>query len=259
MNDALRMHVHPTLHDAALIASFEGWNDAGEAATCAVRFLADAVRSVPLASIDCEEFLDLTVRRPVLRIGAQGERSIEWPHTEFAYGSPDASREIVLGHGIEPHVCWRRYSDLVIELVSRLQISRVILLGAYVADVVYSRPVTVTGFATSPRLLEEIGVTPSRYEGPTGIVGVLTDRLARHGVETLSLWAGLPHYISATPNPRGALALLQALSASLNIKIDDEPLRADAAAFEERVSNIVSSDPELSEYVRQLKRREFAQ
>ena len=259
MNDALRMHVQPTLHDAALVASFEGWNDAGEAATCAVRFLADAVRSVPLASIDCEEFLDLTVRRPVLRIGARGERNIEWPRTEFVYGSPDASREIVLGHGIEPHVHWRRYSDLVAEVVSRLKIRRVVLLGAYVADVVYSRPVTVTGFATSPRLLEEIGVTPSHYEGPTGIVGVLTDRLARQGVELLSLWAGLPHYISATPNPRGALALLQFLTASLNLKIADEPLRADAAAFEEKISNIVSSDPELSEYVRQLKRREFAQ
>jgi predicted ATP-grasp superfamily ATP-dependent carboligase len=259
MSDALCMHVHPTLQDAALVASFEGWNDAGEAATYAVRYLADAIRSVPLASIDCEEFLDLTVRRPVVRIGAGGQRNIEWPRTEFAYGSPDGSREIVLGHGIEPHVHWRRYADLVAEVVLRLKIRRAVLLGAYVADVVYSRPVTVTGFATSPQLLEEIGVTPSHYEGPTGIVGVLTDRLARQGVEILSLWAGLPHYISATPNPRGALALLQTLTAALNIKIDDEPLRADAAAFEEKVSAIVSADPELSEYVRQLKRREFAQ
>jgi predicted ATP-grasp superfamily ATP-dependent carboligase len=259
MSDALRMHVHPTLHDAAMVASFEGWNDAGEAATCAVRYLAEAVRSVPLASIDCEEFLDLTVRRPVLRIGARGGRSIEWPRTEFAYGSPDASRELVLGQGIEPHVHWRRYSDLVADVVSRLNIRRVILLGSYVADVVYSRPVTVSGFATSPRLLEEIGVAPSQYEGPTGIVGVLTERLMRQGVEILSLWAGLPHYISATPNPRGALALLQVITASLGIKIDDEPLRADAAAFEEKISGIISADPELSEYVRQLKRREFAQ
>lgn len=259
MDDALRMYVQPTLHDAALVACFEGWNDAGEAATSAVRYLADAIRSVPLASIDCEEFLDLTVRRPVVRVGAQGERHIEWPRTEFVYGSPDASREIVLSHGVEPHVHWRRYSDLITALVSRLEIRRVILLGAYVADVVYSRPVTVTGFATPTRLLEEIGVPPSRYEGPTGIVGVLAQRLARQGVEVLSLWAGLPHYISATPNPRGSLALLQALTASLNLKIDDEPLRKDAAAFEERVSAIVSADPELSEYVRQLKRREFAQ
>jgi predicted ATP-grasp superfamily ATP-dependent carboligase len=259
MSDPLRMHVHPTLHDAALVASFEGWSDAGEAATCAVRYVANAIRSVPLASIDCEEFLDLTVRRPVVRIDAQGERNIEWPRTEFVYGSPDASREIVLAYGIEPHVHWRRYTDLVAELVSRLRIRRVILLGAYVADVVYSRPVTVTGFATEPRLLDEIGVAPSHYEGPTGIAGVLADRLARQGVEILSLWAGLPHYISATPNPRGSLALLQALTASLNLKIDDEPLRNDAAAFEEKVSAIVSADPELSEYVRQLKRREFAQ
>ena len=253
------MHVCPTLHDAALVASFEGWNDAGEAATCAVRYLAEALRAVPLASIDCEEFLDLTVRRPLLRIGSRGERRIEWPCTEFYYGSVDASRELVLCQGIEPHVHWRRYAELIADVVSRLNIRRVVLLGAYVADVVYSRPVTVTGSATSARLLEEIGVAPSRYEGPTGIVGVLTERLAGQGVELASLWAGLPHYISATPNPRGALALLQVASVSLGVKIDDAPLRSEAADFEEKISAIVSADPDLSEYVRQLKRREFAQ
>ncbi|HEY5656212.1 MAG TPA: PAC2 family protein [Myxococcota bacterium] len=259
MGDALRMHVRPTLNEAALVAAFEGWNDAGEAATCAVRYLAEAIRAVPLASIDCEEFLDLTVRRPVLHIGSRGERKVEWPRTEFSYGSVDASRELVLCQGIEPHVQWRRYVDLVAEVVSRLNIRRVILLGAYVADVVYSRPVTVTGFATSARMLEEIGVAPSRYQGPTGIVGVLGERLEQQGVAFASLWAGLPHYISAAPNPRGALALLQVASAALGIKIDDEPLREDAADFEERISAIVSADPELAEYVRQLKRREFAQ
>jgi len=259
MSNALRMHVHPTLHDAALVAAFEGWNDAGEAASCAVRYVADAIHSVPLAEIDGEEFLDLTVQRPTIQIGDHGARSIEWPGTEFAYGSPDASREIVLVRGIEPHMHWRRYCDLFTEVVTRLSVRRVVLMGAYVADVVYSRPVSVSGFATSQHMLDEIGVTPSSYEGPTGIVSVLAERLMREGLEVLTLWAGLPHYISATPNPRGALALLQVVTASLNLKLDEEPLRLEAAGFEEKISAIVSSDPDLSEYVRQLKRREFAQ
>jgi proteasome assembly chaperone (PAC2) family protein len=259
MSNALHMHVHPTLHDAAMVAAFEGWNDAGEAATCAVGHLAEAIQSVPLAEIDGEEFLDLTVQRPAIQIGEEGVRTIQWPITEFVYGSPDTSREIVLVRGIEPHLHWRRYCDLFADVTTRLGVRRVVLLGAYVADVVYSRPVGVTGFATPQRLLEEIGVAPSSYEGPTGIVGVLADRLAREGIEVLSLWAGLPHYISASPNSRGALALLQTLTASLGIKLDDSTLRREAASFEERISAIVSSDPDLTEYVRQLKRRDFAQ
>ena len=136
---------------------------------------------------------------------------------------------------------------------------RVVLLGAYVADVVYSRPVDVTGFASEADRLAAIGVAPSRYEGPTGIVGVLGEHLRADGVPVLSLWAGLPHYISASPNPRGALALVQKLASDLPLAIDEAPLRAEAAAFEEKISALVSGDPELSEYVRLLKKREFAQ
>jgi predicted ATP-grasp superfamily ATP-dependent carboligase len=143
--------------------------------------------------------------------------------------------------------------------VGRLRVERVVMLGAYLADVVYSRPVHVSGFSNSPELLEELGVAPSTYQGPTGIVGVLSERLQRDGVEVLSLWAGLPHYISAVPNPRGALALIQKLSECIDVKLDVEPLRREAAVFEERISALVASDPELTEYVRQLKRREFAQ
>jgi predicted ATP-grasp superfamily ATP-dependent carboligase len=134
----------------------------------------------------------------------------------------------------------------------------VVLLGSFVADVVYSRPVRVAGYATDVEMLERIDVPESPYQGPTGILGVLAERLLRDGVELVSLWAGLPHYITASPNPRGALALLLKLSACLDIKIDVEPLRRDAAAFEQRISALVAADPELNEYVRQLKRREFA-
>jgi proteasome assembly chaperone (PAC2) family protein len=259
VRDALQMHVRPALHDASLVAAFDGWNDAGEAATSALRYLAQALVAVPLADLDCEPFLDLTVRRPSLHIDARGARVVEWPATHFSFASQDASRELVLAQGIEPHLAWRRYCDLVTELALGIGVRRVVLLGAYVADVVYSLPVNVTGVATSAHVLEKIGVTPSRYEGPTGIVGVLAESLEREGLEVVSLWAGLPHYISVSPNPRGALALLQSVCAALDLKVDDEALRLEAAAFEEKISALVSADPDLSEYVRQLKRREFAQ
>jgi proteasome assembly chaperone (PAC2) family protein len=253
------MHVRPSLRNAPLVMSFEGWNDAGEAASSAIRFVDQAIRSVPLAEIDGEEFIDYTVHRPTIRMTDDEKQIVEWPLTEFRYGSVDATRELVVGLGVEPHLRWHRFVEIVAELVSRLRIRQVVLLGAYVADVVYSRPVGVTGFASRPGLLSEFGVLPSRYEGPTGIVGVLADRLRRDGIDVASLWAGLPHYINATPNPRGALALVQKLTALLGIKLDEEPLRREAAAFEQRISNLVAADPELCEYVRQLKRREFAQ
>jgi hypothetical protein len=257
--DALRMHVEPALRGAPMLLAFEGWNDAGEAASSAVRYVEEAIRAVPLAEIDCEEFFDFTVRRPALRLDDSGARVIDWPKARFRYGPLDGSRELVTGVGIEPHLRWRAFCDLMAGLVRRLRVERVVMLGAYLADVVYSRPVDVTGFANSPELLEELGVAPSSYQGPTGIVGVLSDRLQRDGVEVLSFWAGLPHYISAVPNPRGSLALIQKLSECIDVKLDLEPLRREAAAFEERISALVASDPELTEYVRQLKRREFAQ
>ena len=259
MRESLTLHVEPQLSNATLVAAFEGWNDAGEAATGAVRFVEDAIRAVPLADLDAEEFLDLTVRRPTVRNRRDGTPRIEWPATRFSYGPIDASRELVLGVGIEPHLRWRAYCDEFAALVARLKVQRVVLLGAYVADVVYSRPVAVSGFASEAHVLEKVGVQPSGYEGPTGIVGVLAERLRADGVATLSLWAGLPHYISATPNPRGALALVQTLTAALPMAIDEGPLRREAAQFEQRISDLVNADPDLSEYVRLLKKREFAQ
>ncbi|MEM7410806.1 MAG: PAC2 family protein [Myxococcota bacterium] len=259
MRDVLTFHVEPQLRDATLIAAFEGWNDAGEAATGAARFLSDAIAAVPLAEIDGEPYLDFTVTRPWVRTDETGRRRVEWPGTHFSYGATGAACELVIARGAEPHLRWRDYCDQFAAVVTRLGIRRVVLLGAYVADVVYSRPVGVTGFADDEDRLHDIGVEPSRYEGPTGIVGVLGERLSSEGVEVLSLWAGLPHYISASPNPRGSLALVHKLRAALALAVDDEPLQQEAAAFEQKISALVSGDPELSEYVRQLKRREFAQ
>jgi proteasome assembly chaperone (PAC2) family protein len=259
VRDPLELQVRPDLREAALLLAFEGWNDAGEAASSAVRFIERSIRAVPLAEIDCEEFLDFTVARPNVRLAKGESREIEWPHTRFAYGAVDPCRELVVCCGTEPHVRWRAYADACVRLVRTLGLRRVVLLGAYLADVLYSRPVGVTGFASRPELLEALGVTRSSYEGPTGIVGVLGEAFRREGLEVVSLWATLPHYISAAPNPRGALALVQKAMQLLDLKLDTEGLERDAAGFEERISAVVAADPELAEYVRQLKKREFAQ
>ncbi len=253
------MHVHPSLREPALLLAFDGWNDAGEAATSAARFVSDALACVPLAELDPEEFYDFTVRRPCVRQGPDHVRRIEWPASEFRFGAIDPMRDVVVGIAAEPHLRWRRYCDLVLGLVATLRIRRAVLLGAYLADVVYSRPVGVTGFASSERELARLTVQPSGYEGPTGIVGVLADRLQADGVEVVSLWAGLPHYITASPNPRGALALVKKITECLAFRVDETPLVKDAAEFEERIAAMVAADPELSDYVRELKRREFAQ
>lgn len=255
----MRFHVRPSLHEPALVLAFEGWNDAGEAATLAARHLAEQTFAVPLAEIDPEEFFDFTVRRPLVRLDAGAMRRIEWPRTEFRFGSLDTTREIVIGIGIEPHLRWRRFCDLVAGLVRELGIRRVVLVGAFLAEVVYSRPVGVSGFSSAPDWMGRVGIEPSGYQGPTGIVGVLAERLAAEGAQVLSLWAGLPHYITVSPNPRGALALVERVCDALDFRVDESRLVKEAAEFEERTAAIVASDPELGEYVRQLKRREFAQ
>ena len=252
------MHVQPTLREPALVLAFDGWNDAGEAASSAARYVSDALHCVPLAEIDPEEFYDFTVRRPCVRLH-DGARRIEWPKSEFRFGQMDPQRDIVIGIGAEPHLRWRGYCDHVLRLVRSLRIRQAVLLGAFLADVVYSRPVHVTGFATRSEELVRLMVQPSAYQGPTGIVGVLAERLEEDGVRVVSLWAGLPHYISTSPNPRGALALVKHLCECLAFRIDESELIKAAAEFEERTAALVASDPELSDYVRQLKRREFAQ
>ena len=253
------MHVKPELRDPAMILAFEGWNDAGEAASLALRFLNNAIHSVPLAEIDPEDFYDFTVCRPGILQLDSNVRCIEWPVNEFRYGSVGCSRELIVGTGVEPHLHWRAYCDAIVGLAHEMDVRCVVLAGAYLAAVVYSQPVTLTGFASNSEALAALGVTSSGYEGPTGIVGVLADRLQREGIDVLSLWAGLPHYIDAAPNPRGALALLQKITQYLDFRIDEAPLRSRAAEFEQEVSKMVSSDSELADYVKRLKRREFAQ
>lgn len=253
------MHVQPELRDPALVLAFKGWNDAGQAASLALEFISQSIQSVPLADLDPEEFYDFTVERPVVAFTADNQRMISWPENQFRYGPVEGDRELIIATGVEPHFRWRRYCESVVSLALDSGVQRVVLLGAYLADVVYSQPVALTGFSTDSAVLPSLGVTPSRYQGPTGILSVLAHAFEQEGLSVTSLWAGLPHYIEITPNPRGALALVQKMSECLGFRIDEAPLRLQAAEYEEKISAMVSADTELLEYVRQLKRREFAQ
>jgi predicted ATP-grasp superfamily ATP-dependent carboligase len=253
------MHVRPILGEPTLLLAFEGWNDACEAASAAVRFLNDWMRGVPLADVDPDDYYDFTVRRPEVQYHAGLSGPIVWPANEFRYGVTEDGVELITGLGIEPHMRWRSYCEAIVELAVDMGVRRCLMLGAHLADVVYSQPVVVTGFASDVALLERFDVEPTSYDGSAGIVGVLSNALQEEGVEVLSLWAGLPHYISSSRNPRGTLALLRKVSQYLEIPLDLDALKVDALQFEEEISEVVSADGELLEYVKELKRREFAQ
>ncbi|MFQ5698108.1 MAG: PAC2 family protein [Myxococcota bacterium] len=254
----LRIRGESDLRKPTLVVAYAGWGDGGEAATTTVKYLLGQLAAQPLATLDTEEFLDFTVVRP--RIGpGSGERRITWPDHEFfsAY-LPELPNDLVLGLGIEPHLRWKTYARLIVELARRLEVGTAILVGAYVADVIYSQPVLVHGSSNDPELMEQLGFEPSGYEGPTGISGVLAHALGGIGVRTLSLWAALPHYIAVTPNPRGCLALLQRIERVTGIEVEKSGMHESVRHFDESVADLVSNDPELSAYVRELKRRAFS-
>lgn len=257
--DSVRLDVTPTLHEPDAVLAFTGWNDAGDAASSAVRYLQDATQSVRLGILDPEEYFDFTVRRPEVSLGPGAVRTVSWPNYEFRYGSAGMTGDLITGIGPEPHLRWRAYCDQFANLLRDVGARKVVLLGAFLADVLYSLPVQVTGFAADETVMKDLALKSSNYEGPTGIVGVLATHLRDAGFEVASFWAGLPHYINATPNPRGALALLQKVTRYLEFRVDDGPLSKAAAEYEQRVSSLVASDPALAEYVKELKRREFAQ
>ncbi len=259
--DPLRLHVPPDLRSPTLLLAYAGWNDAGEAATSAVRYLLEQLDTHPVACIDTETFFDFTVVRPHVRqTPGAGGRHILWPNHEF-FGARLAGGpgDLLLGLGIEPHLRWKAYTRCVVDLVRRACVQRVFLLGAFLADVIYSQPIQVNGFSTDPDLSAKLGFRPSAYEGPTGILGVLSDALRREGIEAISLWASLPHYVSLSPNPRGALALLQQVSRISPVRFDASKLEGTAAEFDAEVSEMIASDPQLTAYVRELKKRAFSQ
>jgi proteasome assembly chaperone (PAC2) family protein len=255
---ALTIEELPTLTNSALIVAFAGWNDAGSAATHAAQFLVQRLQARRFASLDPEEFYNFSDLRPQVRLRDGLYREVVWPANEFYYSrSAIPQRCVVLGVGIEPHLKWKTYAATILDLARQCNVNLVITLGALLADVAYSRPVRVAGFSSDPALSAQLQFTPSRYEGPTGIVGVLNDACRRAGLASLSFWASVPHYISASPNPKAALALVNRLASFLHFTLDTTELRAAAVDFDAKIARAVAENPEMASYVRQLEARDL--
>jgi predicted ATP-grasp superfamily ATP-dependent carboligase len=236
-----------------MVCAFQGWNDAGDAASGAVSFLANALDARRFAHIDSEEFYDFQANRPNIRLGENEEREIAWPTVEFfEAGAPRAPRDLVLVQGTEPSMRWRGFSSHVVDLAEALGVQLVVTLGALLGDVPHTRPVALSGHASDVTLLERLGIQPSSYEGPTGIVGVLHTACAQAGLPSASLWASVPHYVAAAANPKAALALLRRIEVLVGVSVDVSELETSAADYERQVGLAVRSDPDIQAFVERL-------
>jgi predicted ATP-grasp superfamily ATP-dependent carboligase len=252
----LTIHALPEqLRRPVLIMAFAGWNDASEAATTAARTLARAWSAERFATIDPEEFYHFGLSRPHIRFkaGSRTEREVIWPATEFSAASvPELDRDVIVGVAIEPHLKWKTYCGLILELARCCRVSLVLTLGALLADVAHTRPVSLTGSTSDRELAAMLGIRPTRYEGPTGIVGVLNTACREQGMPTASLWANVPHYISGTENPRAALALVQRVAEFLQTRVDLPELQEAARQFDQNLAEIVARNAEIAAYVKRL-------
>src|ERR671922_160127 len=227
MGTHLRIERRPSLRRPGLVAAFRGWNDGAQGASLAASFLAQSWDARRFADIDPEEFFDFQATRPHVVLEEGLTRRINWPETVFYHAPvPGTDRDGVLVLGIEPNLRWRTFSEEVVELAHDLGVELVVTLGALLADVPHTRPAPVTGSASDPNLVEELGLAASRYEGPTGIVGVLHDACRAAGLPSASLWAAVPHYVSLTPSPRAAFALCERLGSLIGATIDARELEA---------------------------------
>ena len=256
MEPELRIAERPVLTRPVLIAAFRGWNDGGQAATVAAGFLARLWEAERFADIDPEGFVDFQAVRPTVTLDEGTTRRVEWPENVFLHAAiPGLDRDAVILLGVEPNYRWRAFTDLVTGLAADLGVELAITLGALLADVPHTRPAPVTGAATDPRLVEELGLQLSRYEGPTGIVGVLHDACRRRDIRSVSLWSAVPHYVSLVPSPRAAKALCERLATLLDISVDLAELAEAETAYAAQVSEAVASDAETAAYVEELERR----
>ena len=255
-DEMIEEHSQPELRDPVLVAAFRGWNDAGDAASFAAIHLGRVWAAERFASIDPEEFYDFQAVRPQVELDEGLTRRIVWPANEFwAAELEGTSRDVILLVGTEPNTRWRTFSELIVQVARRHSVGLVVTLGALLADVPHSRPVQLTGTAADPRLVEQLGLQRSRYEGPTGIVGVLHDALGRAGIDSASLWAAVPHYLAVSPNPKAALALVEKASRLVGAEAEVGDLRRATAAYEEQVAKVVAADDDVQAYVRMLEDR----
>jgi predicted ATP-grasp superfamily ATP-dependent carboligase len=246
----------PELRRPVLIAAFRGWNDGGQGATLGGSFLAKQWGAESFAEIDSENFYDFQAVRPNVSLEDGLTRKLEWPSNIFLHAPiPGLDRDAVILLGVEPNLRWKTYSALVLELVHELEVELVVTLGSLLADVPHTRPAPVSAAASDPSLVEELGVEPSRYEGPTGIVGVLLDACRQAGLPSVSLWAAVPHYVSLAPSPRAALALCRRFGELIGTDIDVAELEQAGEEYSEQVTEAVASDAETAAYVEELERR----
>jgi len=241
------------LRAPAMLCAFQGWNDAGDAASSALSFLASALDAKRFARIDPEEFYDFQANRPCIALGEHERREIRWPGVEiFEASAPRAPRDLVLVQGVEPSMRWRAFGSHVVDLAEALGVQVVVSLGALLGDVPHTRPVVMTGHASDGALLERLGVPTSSYEGPTGIVGVLHATCADAGLPSATLWAAVPHYVAAASNPKAALALLRRVEALIGVSVDLTELESASADYERQVGLAVQSDPDIQAFVERL-------
>jgi proteasome assembly chaperone (PAC2) family protein len=251
----------PTAPDEALvepvmICAFEGWNDAGDAATAAIEHLQLTWEATALSEVDPDDYYDFQVTRPTVRMVDGVTRRVEWPTTRLSVcRPPGATRDVVLMHGIEPNMRWRKFCAELLEQIEDLGITTVITLGALLADTPHTRPVPVTGTAYDAASAAQFGLERSRYEGPTGIVGVLQDACVQAGVPAISIWAAVPHYVSQPPSPKATLALLHRVEEVLDLEVPLGDLPDQAEEWQRTVSEMAEEDEDVRNYVRALEER----
>ncbi len=241
------------LRAPAIICAFSGWNDAGDAASAALTFIGESLNAERFARIDPEDFYDFQSTRPQISFGDDGKREITWPGIEiFAARVPRAPRDLILVQGPEPSMRWGSFCRHIIDLAEALGTQLVVTMGALLADVPHSHPVSITGLASDAGLVEKLGVAETTYEGPTGIVGVLHTACSDAGLPSASLWASVPHYVAAAPNPKAALALVRKIEGLVAVSVDATELENATGDYERQVSRAVQSDPEVQAFVERL-------
>jgi proteasome assembly chaperone (PAC2) family protein len=243
----------PRLRSPILVCAFAGWNDAAGAATTALTAVGESLDAELIAQVDPEEFFDFQANRPTIRLTEGQSREIEWPgNVLLAARAPRADHDLVLLAGTEPNLRWRTFADGIADAAQSLGVHMVVTLGALIADVAHSLPVPITGLASDDELVERLELTRSNYEGPTGVVGVLHDACRRRGIASASLWAAVPHYVAAVPNPKAALALLRRLEGLVGVAVEASALEEEAETYEGQVSRAVAANPEIEELVQRL-------
>jgi len=241
------------LRRPVLVAAFEGWNDAGDAATITARCLTERFDAQPVAEIDPEEFYDFSMIRPIVRLDDHGHRTLAWPGTQvLAARTPETDRDLVVVLGVEPQLRWRAFCAAVTAAAEALEVSEVLTLGALLSDVPHTRPVQVFGTSDDEQLMDRLDLSRSGYEGPTGIVGVLASQFAQAGLPGASFWAAVPGYAPRTPSPKAALALVQRAGELLGLTVSVTDLEVDALDYEQQVSKLISDDAEVVDYLAEL-------